>query len=193
MRAGLLALALLAGCQAGGTGEHTIEINPADHLPEGYPPKIGSVTGELNGQPTVWDTYDYSIGAFDAAAQLTGWDGVVRFRLAGDPQGKPSSDAGVLILEGVSAGKMATGALTDVLIEIKGGKEWNGPRLSSAGQAAEVVVDSLIDKGDGAYGHFTGHFSATLCAATGDPVVVDTTRCQPVRGTFDTDFQFNNL
>ena len=50
MRAVLLVLVLLAGCQAGGTGEHVIEINPADHLPEGYPPRIGGVAGLLNGQ-----------------------------------------------------------------------------------------------------------------------------------------------
>ena len=40
-----------------------------EDLPPGYPPKMGEITGTLGGKPVAWETFDYSIGAFDASAQ----------------------------------------------------------------------------------------------------------------------------
>ena len=192
MRLVLLVLVLLAGCQAGGTGEHVIEINPADHLPEGYPPRIGDVAGLLNGQAMAWDTYDYSIGAMDAAAQIRDNQGVVEFVLIGAPIGEPRNRENRLSLLGRMSGKLAAGPVAAPLVEITG-PVWDGPRQSSSGQSVEIVLDQVLDSKDGGYGHAVGHFSAVICAATGFPVQVDATRCQPISGTFDTDIQFDNL
>ena len=76
MRAGWVALVLagLAGCTAPQSGT-VLEIQPT--LPEGYPPQIGAVSASLGGAAQAWDTYDYSIGAFDASVQVLGFNGEI--------------------------------------------------------------------------------------------------------------------
>jgi hypothetical protein len=189
----VLACLMLAGCETStsvpdGT---VLEIRPT--LPAGYPPKIGDVRARLNGAAQHWQAYDYSIGALDSAAQIRKNGNAVEFRLLGVPAGKPMGDSNRLAIRGTMAGKLAVGATSDVVIEIFAGPDWDGLRLSSVGQAVELVLEEVRDQVDGGYGHATGRFSATLCAATGDPVVVDKSRCQVVEGTFDTEIQFENL
>ena len=190
MRAALLALVLLTACQAGGTGEHVIEINPADHLPEGYPPRIGGVAGVLNGQAMAWDTYDYSIGAFDSAVQITDFNGETRFALRGVPVGQPNARVNRVDLVAAMTGPGQTGALSGAVVEVLS-DQWDGPRLSSSGSEAQVVLDTLVVDEGGYGGRVTGHFSATVCAADGFPAVVDTTKCQTISGTFDSGLQIS--
>ena len=183
----------LSGCEAttsvpDGT---VLEIRP--DLPAGYPPKIGDVKADLNGKGQNWDVYDYSIGAFDAAAQIMSYGGTIEFRLMGQPGGAPKAMRNRLVMKGTMSGRLNTGPLPGALIEIIAGDDWNGLRLSSEGQAVELVLDEVTDKIDGGYGHARGHFKAVLCAADGNPIRADRQRCQPITGTFDTDLQFSNL
>lgn len=155
-------------------------------LPAGYPPKIGTVSALLDGKVAVWETYDFSVGAFDASAQFTGPKAAPEFRLLGFQPGQPNLERNRVTMKGSGLG----GALTDVLIEVVAGNNWDGLRLSSAGQTAALVLDQVVRKDD-SHGHAKGHFAATVCAANGMPVRVDTRYCQPISGTFETDFQYD--
>lgn len=82
-------------------------------------------------------------------------------------------------------------ALTGVKIEIIAGKDWDGPRLTSEGSPAKIILDRIATDPDRVVlGDATGRFSATLCAATGMPAVVDRTQCQTLTGSFVTGLQF---
>jgi hypothetical protein len=88
------------------------------------------------------------------------------------------------------ASQTQTGALSAAVVEVIAGEDSDGVRLTSVGSQATVVLDSLTPMGSqGAYGHVTGHYSAVLCAATGQPPKVDKARCQPISGTFTSDLQ----
>ena len=190
MRVLLVAVLALTGCQAAVPDEMGIEVNPADYLPEDYPPRIGGVAAVLNGQGMVWDTYDYSIGAFDSSVQITGFNGETRFFLNGEQVGQPNLDKNRLRLFALMTGPDQRGALNAPEIEFIEG-DWDGPRLSSVGSAAEVVLDSIVVDEGGYGGQVKGHFSATLCEGNGDPIVVDKTKCQPISGTFDSRLQIS--
>ena len=189
----ILAGVLLSGCEATTPVPDGTVLALRPERPPGYPPKIGDVVADLNGQGQHWDVYDYSIGALDAAAQIISRDGVIEFRLLGQPAGDPDVRRNRLVLKGEMAGKLATGPLPGVLIEIIAGEDWDGLRLSSSGQRAALVLDEVRDKADGAYGHAKGHFSAVVCSAEGEPIRLDPKLCQTITGTFETGMQFSNL
>ena len=190
MRAWACGLAVLAlsGCMETATDPATTGVQMA--LPAGYPPQIGAVTADLGGVARGWSLYDYSVGAHDASVQVLNYNGKVRFRLMGDVIGKPSGDVDRLVIGADMARQTQTGALGNPVIEIVAGKDWNAARLSSVGSAAVLVLDSLTPMGPHSeYGHVTGHFSAVLCAATGNPAQVDRAQCQPFKGSFSSDLQ----
>ena len=191
MKAAWLGLGLvlaLAGCVDAPMESGMV---PADEvLPPGYPPQIGTVTASLNGAAQSWDTYDYSVGSLDAAVQIMGFNGL-QFRLMGDPKGQPNSDVNRLLIKAAMKSPTQTGALTDVVIEIVAGKAFDGPRLTSVGSAATLVLDSLTPMAAGSYGHVTGHFTATMCGATGEPPMLNRTACQPFEGIFSSDLQIS--
>jgi hypothetical protein len=190
MRVLLVAVLALTGCQAAVPDEMGIEVNPADYLPYDYPPRIGGVAAVLNGQGMVWDTYDYSIGAFDSSVQFTDFNGETRFFLTGEQVGLPNVDENRLRLFALMTGPDQRGALQSPVVEFIEGA-WDGPRLSSSGSVAEVVLDSVILDEGGYGGQVKGHFSATLCEGNGDPIVVDQSKCQPISGTFDSRLQIS--
>lgn len=159
-------------------------------LPPGYPPQIGTVTATLNGKAEAWDTYDYSVGALDAAVQITAFNGV-QFHLMGDPGGKPNGAANRLLIKGGMRSASALGALTDPVIEIIAGEAFDGARLTSIGAPVAVSLDSLTPMTAGGYGHVTGHFKATLCGATGQPAQINRAACQPFEGIFTSDLQIS--
>lgn len=187
MRGAVLVLMALVACDtAPGSQPIPAPRIVTPDLPPGYPPKIGAVAAVLNGKAVAWDTYDYSVGTFDASAQFVGPKAMPEFRLLGMQPGQPGSDRNRLTMKGSGSG----GALQDALIEVVAGSDWNGLRLSSAGQKAVLVLDRVLRKDQG-YGHATGHFAGTVCTANGTPVRVDTRYCQPVSGTFETDLQYD--
>ena len=182
MRAAVLAFVALAGCAAPGVSPGVVTPD----LPPGYPPKIGTVSAVLNGKAVGWETYDFSLGSRDASAQFAGSKDAPVFRMLGFPAGNPKAEANRITMKG--AGPVKAGALSDVLIEVIAGANWDGLRLSSQGQAATLVLDSVAAK-DGVYGHATGHFTAHLCRAMGQPARVDVRYCQDMTGKFETDYQ----
>jgi hypothetical protein len=138
----------------------------------------------------VWDTYDYSVGAFDSAVQIIDFNGETRFFLTGEPVGQPDVDENRLRLFALMTDPRQRGALNAPEVEFVRGA-WDGPRLSSAGSAAEVVLDNVVVDEGGYGGQVTGHFSATLCEGNGEPIVVDRTKCQPISGTFASRLQIS--
>ena len=194
-RCALVALMGLAGCVAGGSATQptavVLDVQPT--LPPGYPPKIGMFATKLNERAEIFETHDYSIGAFDASVQVYDFNGEIRFTLmaeqAGRPQGK---DARAVFVRAVMRNTTQTGDLTDAVVEIITNKDFDGPRLTSVGSGATVALTSLTAMGpQGEYGHVTGTVSAQLCAATGQPAVIDRTKCQPFSGSFDSDLQIS--
>jgi hypothetical protein len=105
--------------------------------------------------------------------------------------GQPDADVNRLRITAVMRGPGQTGVLQGALIEFVAGKDLDGPRLTSTGSAAEVLLDSLVVDEGGYGGRVTGRFNATLCAGDGDPVVVDMADCQPISGTFDSRLQIS--
>jgi hypothetical protein len=197
MRAALLGLGLLVlvGCQTEVHDGTVVEIDPRDHLPDGYPPQIGVVTAEMDGTTVSWNTYDYSIGAFDASVQVLGYGDKPELRLMGETG--PSSRSNRLVMKSSMRTKLQKGTLQDPLIELIAGEDMNGTRLTSAGGSrAEIVVDAItVDPEREVVGHIKGHFSANLCAAESDPqgYVVDRGACHTISGSFESDMQFSGF
>jgi hypothetical protein len=177
VRAALLAVVLAAGTPAS-----------AQETPPGYPPKMGDVSGQLGDQAVAWETFDFSIGAFDASAWVERYDGPYRFRIIGYAPGNPESDADRLRVAGEFADRPATGALRAVEVAIVAGSDLDGKRLSSEGQSATVMVDRirLPESGTG-YGMASGRITATLCPAGG----AAPQPCRPFEAEFTTQVQFS--
>lgn len=189
MRWAALGLLGLAGCLAPAPPAPPAIATPAAaELPPGYPPKIGTVTALLAGRAVAWETYDFSVGALDASAQFAGPKAAPEFRMLGMQPGQPNVERNRLTLKG--SGPVKAGVLTDGLIEVVAGNNWDGLRLTSAGQTAAIVLDQVTADA-GHSGHAKGHFSARLCAANGMPARVDARHCQDIAATFETDFQFD--
>jgi hypothetical protein len=160
-----------------------------DDLPPGYPPKMGEISGTLGGKAVAWETFDFSIGAFDASAQATqdGASGEVTLRLVGHRPGEPDNRQMRATIEGSFGPALRPGAAADVEIAIYRGADWDGPRLTSAGQNAELVIDSIGPKVADSYSRrVTGHASARLC-----PKNWLLKSCQDVVLRFDTDVQID--
>jgi hypothetical protein len=153
----------------------------------GYPPKMGRISGTLAGKPVAWETYDFSIGAFDASAWADrDWETkAVTARLTGYKPGDPDEMRQRIHIRGGFGLALRTGAAEAPLVEILRGKDFDGPRLSSKGQRAEVVIDSIGPKVEGSYSRqVTGRASARLC-----PVEWLFKSCQDIEVTFDTQMQ----
>jgi hypothetical protein len=185
-RAAIAALLAMAGCAEAVAQEEAQPVPVEEMLPEGYPPKIGEVMAQLDGAPIFWETYDFSIGAFDASAFFGGEKAAPVFHLTGYPPGRPDVMDNRLRLEG--RGAPAAGVLAGAVVELID-EDPEGPRLCSAGQAADVVLDRVSRLNSG-YGHATGHFSARLCPL-GTTTAKVTQVCQQISGRFETDFQYD--
>ena len=180
MRAVVIAL-LLAGCvQAQTSGPPVPDPGP------GYPPKMGEVTGQLGGQAMAWDTYDFSVGAFDGSASVDHFDGPYRLRITGYPPGQPESKVDRLNVTGTFAGKPATGALRAVEVAI--GTEGNGGAPGSQAQGATLVVERIEAPVGGGYGTASGRITAAVCPS--NPAIM--APCRLFEARFATRVQFND-
>lgn len=159
-------------------------------LPEGYPPKMGEVSGTFGGMPVAWETFDFSIGAFDASA----WVGVgyetpeVAAHLMAYPVGEPDTKAGRIYAEAEFGAALRTGKGRNVTIEIYQGDDRDGPRLSSEGRRARFFIDSIGPATEGSYNRrVTGRIEARLC-----PIDWAGKACEDIVLNFDTDMQFES-
>ncbi len=158
-------------------------------LPPGYPPKIGEIGGTLGGQPVAWETFDFSIGAFDASAWFDHVDGIV-LSLVGYLPGEPEGQTGRLLVRARFDGWPAAGqAAAGVTVEIFD-FEMDDPRLTSEGRAAELLLDSVAyDDGPGSgYGSAGGVIRAELCGVDGND-----SPCRPFEARFQTLLQYSGL
>ncbi len=188
------ALALLpAACvdSARGTGEET---GP------GYPPRMGMVEASLGGKAAYFETFDFSLGAFDASAQFrseltadgkTTAGGRVRLVLQAYPDGDPNARKGILTVEAVFP-KLPAGAARSREVTVKldidgddGTRRW----LSKGPARLELLSVSRKTDGGGAYGRGTGRVSAMLCEAM-DETFVPGGACQDFSARFDTSVQY---
>lgn len=166
-------------------------VSAQEDLPPGYPPKIGVIEGRLGSDPAAWETFDFSVGAFDASAWIDTYDGIV-LKLVGYPPGNPDAETGKLLVTARFAAVPDAGVLLDgapVTFEIFD-RDLDGPRLSSQGRAAQLMVDAVAyGSGPGSgYGTLRGRFSAELCPRGGK-----TGRCQRLEGRFDTTMQYSGI
>jgi len=156
-------------------------------LPDGYPPKMGEVSGSFGGTPVAWETFDFSIGAYDASA----WVGMgyetekIEAHLMAYPVDDPDTKAGRIYAHAEFGAAFRTGKGRNVTVEIYQGDDRDGPRLSSEGKMARLVIDSIGPATEGSYSRrVVGRIEARLC-----PVDWKGQDCQDIALQFDTDMQ----
>jgi len=161
------------------------EVMEPDLGPD-YPPKMGEVTGTLNGRAVKWETFDFSVGAFDASAWADHYQGKATFRINGYLPGKPDAERMQLRVGTEWGAALTTGpAPGAVEVAILRGGDPEGPRLTSAGQTARVVIDSIGPAREDSYSRrVTGTVTARLC-----PVDWPFRHCADLELRFDTDVQ----
>ena len=159
-----------------------------------YPPVMGEINATLAGEAITWQTYDFSIGAFDASAWATPEGGQTVLHLMGYAPGKPDDLTERVSIIARFDGPAVSGATpATVMAEILQTEDWEGARLTSAGKTALFVLDRIDRQGDESYGHASGHFEATLCFALTEDAPVDDQQCSVLLGAFDTEVQFENM
>lgn len=161
----------------------------APDLPPDYPPKMGEIAGSLGNKAMAWETYDFSVGAFDASAWIGQFDGVYRVSLLGYPPGNPKARAGRLLIRATYADLPVAGAVpVSVEVSISDTDRLDeGPRLSSKGRGAEVTLQA-ISREDYAYGRIAGRATARLC-----PVGGKDGGCRVINVTFDSALQYDSI
>ena len=164
------------------------EMDP--EMSEGYPPKMGDLTGTLGGVPVAWETFDFSIGAFDASA-WAGTDyesGIVSAHLMAYAPGEPDTMAGRIMAVADFGRALKTGKGRNITVAILQGDHIDGPRLSSEGQKALFVIDSIGPAVENSYSRrVTGHIETSLC-----PIDWEGQVCQDLVLSFDTDMQMES-
>lgn len=167
-----------------------LEPSEMDMGPD-YPPKMGEISGTMGGKPVAWETFDFSIGAFDASAWAdSDWETKeVSAHLMGYRPGLPDDMRGRIFIEGDFGKTLRTGAALNPVVEYLRGDAIDGPRLSSAGQTVEFVIDSIGPKVEDSYSRrVTGHVTARLC-----PVDWPLKSCKDITLSFDTDMQLGSV
>lgn len=166
------------------------EVLVLPEQPPGYPPKLGTAAGHLGKKPVDWEFFDFSIGAFDASAWVDqDWSSkVVRLHLAGYAPGKPEDKKFRLRVTGDFGQAFHSGAAEAPLVEVLRGQDAEGPRLSSQGQRAELVIDSIgAQPADSYLRPISGHIEARLC-----PQQWLFKACQDISLRFDTKVQMGS-
>ncbi|GLS87393.1 hypothetical protein GCM10010873_35530 [Cypionkella aquatica] len=159
-------------------------------LPPGYPPKLGGAAGQLGDTSVAWEFFDFSIGAFDASAWVDRDynSGTVRLHLMGYAPGKPDDTRNRLLAQGDFGKAFHTGAAEMPLVEVLQGSDVDGPKLTSKGQRAEIVVESIGPLPENSYlRHVTGRLTARVC-----PQDWPLKSCQTIALQFETDVQMGS-
>lgn len=159
-------------------------------MSEDYPPKMGEVTGVLGDEAMMWETFDFSIGAFDASAWVgAGYEEpLMTLRIMAYPPGEPDTMAGRVFAIAEFGDALHPGEGTNVEVSIMKGDDIDGARLSSAGQTAVLVVESIGPARENSYNRrLVGTIEARLC-----PVDWEGQECQDLSLTFDTDVQMES-
>jgi hypothetical protein len=159
-------------------------------LSEDYPPKMGDVSGTLGGEAVMWETFDFSIGAFDASAWVgAGYEEpLMTLHLMAYPPEEPDTMAGRVFAEAEFGDALHIGEGVNVAVSIMQGDDIDGARLSSEGQSAVLIIDSIGPAREDSYNRrVTGRIEAHLC-----PVDWEGQDCQDLELSFDTDVQLES-
>ena len=161
----------------------------SEALPEGYPPKMGDVAGRLDRRPVAWETFDFSVGAFDASAWIDkqGKDSL-RLTINAYPPGDPDTDDNRLSVVALFDALPTPGSMTaSVTVEIldRWGKK---ARLASARRPATLTIDSITVGNGSGYGRASGQITARLC-----PMGGKSGPCRDFSARFDTVLQYEGL
>lgn len=179
----------LVGCVPAQTPEQVAAAaEVAAYHPPPEPAKMGSISGQLDGKAVAWETYDFSVGAYDASAWVGFADDVQTLHLRGLPHGQPHSEIGVILISGDILAARKPGALANVKVLMPFGRNADGPGLSSMGQTATLQIERIDapQVKDSGYGKVAGRVTATLC-----PIAGAKGACQDFIARFDTDVQFD--
>ncbi|MDQ2067679.1 hypothetical protein Q9295_14980 [Xinfangfangia sp. CPCC 101601] len=142
------------------------------------------MVGSLGGAPVAWETYDFSVGAYDSSAwaDLDPDSKRVKARLMGYLVGKPDERPGRIFAIGETGKALRKGKARKVEVKILQGEDLDGPRLSSEGQRAEMRIDHVGPQIPDSYNRkVTGRIKAKLC-----PIDWPGQKCQNIELTFDT-------
>jgi hypothetical protein len=165
-----------------------------EDLPEGYPPVMGDVTATVDGQPMAWQTYDFSIGAFDASAWITDDDttGVVTLRMMAFAPGDPDRLQDRLRIQAEYPALPVPGvAPSSVLVEVLGEDGIDGRKMTSEGRPATLALEGF-SRDSYAYGRIEATFDAEICLKVSDRSPV-TRPCKRLTGSLDSALQFDNM
>lgn len=165
--------------------------DPPAQMPEpepGYPPKMGAISGLYGDKPVAWETYDFSVGAFDASAWAMTQDGNVALRMMAYPPGEPQEMRQRIHITADFGKALRKGAGQNVVINIYKDRDIDGPRLTSVGQTASLTVTRAVGapNGGSGYGSVAGAAVARIC-----PVDWPTLQCQDISLSFDTAVQYD--
>jgi len=161
-------------------------------VPEGYPPVMGEVTATVGGRDVVWQTYDFSVGAFDASAWVNDLDDQITLRIMAYPEGQPDKMEDRLLIEVVFPLFPSPGSTPkSVLVEVLGVKDSDGRKLTSGTSPVVFTLDEF-SRNSYAYGRTKGSFEATICLKRTATAKLSK-KCQPIKGRFDTEIQFDNM
>lgn len=180
-----LALMLWAG-----VAQAQVTLEVPEQTPPVYPPLMGSAKGTLGDKPAMWEFFDFSVGAFDASAWVdSDWNTkAVSFHLIGYVPKEPQEMRFRLRVAGDFGKTFHTGAAEAPVVEVLKGKDIDGPRLTSEGQRAEVVIESIGPATPNSYlRHVTGRISARVC-----PKDWLFRSCKDISLRFDTDVQMGS-
>lgn len=187
------------------TGELVLDPSVNMPLPEGYPWKMGDATVSLNGAATAYTTYDFSIGAFDAAVQFRkDYDcsgsgsckdtGKVILSMTAHPEGDPEAEHDVVLIRGVFPNLPKTGKKTrSVTVEIQDVGGQKGKYLKSKGPAKLVMTHVKRGKdGSDSYGVLKAEVTATVCEAT-EEKLISGGACLSFRAVLETEVQYDSI
>ena len=169
----------LAGCGAAAP-EHAAVLG--GNTPEGGWPVLGTVTGSIGGNAHVWNSYDFSVGAFDASAWIEGR----MLNLIFYPEGLSDAKEGLLHVEAPLIELSRSAALAGpARVQIVDNAAWDAPRLRDL-SGRVVITRFLADQAlsESGYGTIAGSILAQLCEATGGG-------CVPFVGRFETRLQIS--
>ncbi|SMY09697.1 hypothetical protein [Flavimaricola marinus] len=160
-----------------------LDAGPARPLPV-----LGRITSTYAGQPTVWNTLDFSVGAIDPSANVTTYDGTTLLYVGGYlPDQDNREDFGRLRIEAELPQGAVPGAAGNVVIAVIDTPGYDAPRYVS-GPDARLQVTQIAPPVDisEVYGEIFGTFVATLCRAASREAPPDTSDCKPIAGEFST-------
>ena len=153
-------------------------------------PVLGSVTGFVAGDPTLWETLDYSVGAPDASVAILSDGERTELTIEAFPAGTNGQRAGRIEMRATLPNGPVPGPAGTTVIVLHDGDGVDGPQYQSTG--VPLVNVTALTRTDGLYGAATGTFVATLCRVGEPDAPPDLSDCVDLAAEFETGLQFKS-